>query len=168
MARDGTRQEPGGQVERFHREMVELIKKYQFRDRTQMTCCGISVSQCYVLETLQHAGALTMNELAVRMHLTVSTVTRVVDQLVTKKLVTRREDERDRRYRLVDLTPGGRTVFERSWKTVFESEKAILQGFPAGQRESLIRLLRELNQAVDRWRSTPAARTRRTRRPARP
>jgi DNA-binding MarR family transcriptional regulator len=164
MTRDGAWPKADGQIGRFHREMVELIKKYQFRDRTQMTSCGVSVSQCYVLETLQHAGALTMNELALRIHLTVSTLTRVVDQLVAKRLVTRREDQRDRRYRLVDLTPGGRSVFESSWKSVFESEKAILEGFPAGQRESLIRLLRELNEAVDRWRSTPAASPRRRRR----
>jgi hypothetical protein len=59
-------------------------------------------------------------------------------------------------------------VFEESWKAVFASEQAILEGFPAGQRESLIRLLRELNQAVDQWRSTPAGSARRSRRPARP
>lgn len=156
MAGDRTRRGVGGQVERFHREMVELIKKYQFRDRTQMTCGGLSVSQCYVLEALEQSGAMTMNELAGRMHLSVSTLTRVVDQLVAKGLVTRREDERDRRYRLVDLTARGGAVFEDSWKAVFASEQAILEGFPAGQRESLIRLLRELNQAVDHWRATPA------------
>ena len=141
------------QVERFHREMVELVKKYQFRDRNRMSCCGVSVSQCYILEALHRFGPLTMNQLAEKMVLKISTVTRVVEELVKKGYASREEDARDRRVRLIGITASGESVFQESWKNVFESERMILEGFPAEQREALIRFLRQLNRAVEEWRN---------------
>lgn len=141
------------QVQRFHNEIVEVIKKYQFRDRNQMTCCGISVSQCYVLESLHRHGSLTMQRLAEKLHLKISTVTRIVEQLVKKGYATREEGENDRRFRLIKLTPDGLAVFHEAWQNVFESEKMILEQFPPESRELLIRFLRELSQAVTGWQS---------------
>ena len=101
----------GKEVEEFHNSIVELIKKYQFRDRNEITCFGISVSQCYVLETLHFHGAITMNKLAEQMHLSISTITRVVDQLEGKKFVTRKQHHEDSRARIIKLTPRGEKVF---------------------------------------------------------
>ncbi|MFQ5638355.1 MAG: MarR family winged helix-turn-helix transcriptional regulator [bacterium] len=139
------------QIENFHQQIVGLVKKYQFRDRDQILSCGISVSQCYVLETLHTYGALTVNELATKMYLKVSTITRVVDQLVRKEYVTREEDPNDRRVRVLQLTESGEVVFQESWRNIFQSEKAILENFPSEHREMLIDFLRKLNQAVEQW-----------------
>ena len=141
------------QVELFHQEIVELVKKYQFRDRNQICCCGVSVSQCYVLEILHHFGDLTMNNLADKMHLSVSTVTRVVEQLVIKKYVVRQEDTSDRRFRLIKLTEAGEAAYQKSWENVFKSEKTILENFPSEHRELLINFLHKLNHAIEGWRS---------------
>ncbi|MCB0292542.1 MAG: MarR family transcriptional regulator [Calditrichaeota bacterium] len=139
------------QVAAFHREVLELIKKYQFRDRSQMSCCGISVSQCYLLEALHRQGPLTMNQLAEALHLSISTVTRVVDQLVLKQYVSRTEGADDRRVRLIQLTEAGERVYQQAWESVFASERTILEQFPEEHREMLIVFLRKLNQAVDHW-----------------
>jgi DNA-binding MarR family transcriptional regulator len=141
------------EVGRFHHEIVELIKKYQFRDRNQMVGCGISVSQCYLLECLARFGPQTMNELARRMYLTVSTLTRLVDQLEGKALVTRREDAKDRRVRRIRPTARGRSVFQATWRDIFVSERAILESFPESQREAVIEVLSKLNEAAERWRA---------------
>ena len=141
------------QVERFHQEIVDLIKKYQFRDRNQICCCGVSVSQCYILEILHHYGDLTMNNLAEKMHLSISTVTRVVEQLVKKKYVIRQEDATDRRFRLIKLTEAGEAAYQKSWENVFASEKTILANFPSEHRELLIDFLQKLNSAMEDWRS---------------
>ncbi len=141
------------QVLKFHKQIVELIKKYQFRDRNHITCCGVSVSQCYILEALNTHGALTMNELAEKMYLSISTVTRVVEELVKKGYAQREEDPADRRIRVIDLTDEGKVVFDRCWSNVFQSEKAILMNFPTQQRDMLINFLTQLNQAVNDWQS---------------
>jgi DNA-binding MarR family transcriptional regulator len=140
------------QVERFHQQIVEIIKRYQFRDRNQICCCGVSVSQCYVLEALHHIGDLTMKQLAEKMHLSISTVTRVVEQLVRKQYVERTEDSTDRRIRLIKITNKGQAAYERSWNNIFESEKTILENFPSDNREMLIDFLQQLNNAIANWR----------------
>jgi DNA-binding MarR family transcriptional regulator len=139
------------QVDRFHNEVIDLIKKYQFRDRNQIVSFGISVSQCYVLETLHRFGDLNANVLAGKMHLSVSTITRVVDQLVKKGYVKREYDVNDRRFRIIRLTEAGELTYQQSWQNVLESERRILENFAAEHREMLIEFLHQLNCAVDAW-----------------
>ena len=141
------------QILQFHQQIVELIKKYQFRDRNQICCFGISVSQCYVLEALHTHGPLTMNELAKKMYLKISTMTRVVEQLVKKKYVRREEGLDDRRVRFINLTKQGRAIYKNAWENIFESEKVILKNIPAEHKAVLIDVLRKLNQAVSSWQS---------------
>lgn len=141
------------EVLEFHRQIVELIKKYQFRDRNQICCYGISVSQCYILETLHTHGPLTMNELAKKMYLKISTITRVVEQLVKKGYARREEGASDRRVRLINLTKEGKAVYEKVWKSVYESEKTILESIPPEHKKVLINFLMKLNQAVENWHS---------------
>lgn len=140
------------QVKKFHEQIVTLVKKYQFRDRNQIICCGVSVSQCYILEALQDGG-LAMNELADKMHLQISTVTRVVEQLVQKGFVVREEDSDDRRKRTITLTESGKMMYQSIWQNIYKSESMILQQFPEEHRPMLIDFLKKLNQAVDHWQS---------------
>jgi len=139
------------QVNRFHEQIVELIKKYQFRDRNREICCGLSVSQCYVLETLRRFGPLSMKNLADKMHLTISTITRVIQPLLHKNYIRREEDPKDRRIRLISLMPEGESFSQQVWKNTFDSEKIILGNFPSENREMLIEFLKSLNKAVGHW-----------------
>jgi len=141
----------GKDVEEFHNSIIELIKKYQFRDRNELTSFGISVSQCYVLETLHFQGVLTMKKLAEQMHLTISTITRLVDQLEGKNLVKRKQHREDSRIRMIKLTPKGEKVFLKSWANVFESEKKIFENIKPEYRKVLLSLLKDLNHSVDQW-----------------
>jgi len=138
-------------VGEFHNEMVELIKKYQFRDRNEMVCCGLSVSQCYALEALNRFGSLSMQNLADKMHLSISTMTRVINPLVIKGLISREEDINDHRVRVIKLTQAGKGKYLETWDNVFKSEKSILENFPEDQRKSLIEFLQKLNKAFGNW-----------------
>ncbi|MEJ2193852.1 MAG: MarR family transcriptional regulator [Ignavibacteriaceae bacterium] len=141
-------------VEEFHNSIIGLIKKYQFRDRNEVTSFGISVSQCYVLETLYFQKALTMKKLAEQMHLTISTITRIVDQLERKKFIERKQDDKDLRIRRITLTPKGEKIFLKSWANVFESEREIFENIKPGHRKVLLSLLKDLNDSVDQWQDT--------------
>jgi hypothetical protein len=44
------------QAERMNRLTKELLRKFQMRDRNEITCCGVSVSQCYTLDLLAGYG----------------------------------------------------------------------------------------------------------------
>jgi DNA-binding MarR family transcriptional regulator len=80
-------------AERLHRLTKELIRRYQFRDWNQICCYGISISQSHILDVLAEEGDLTMQRLAKRMFKSVSTMTRVVAQLVRRGYVKRRQDQ---------------------------------------------------------------------------
>jgi MarR family 2-MHQ and catechol resistance regulon transcriptional repressor len=140
------------QARRLHGAVTELMRRYQFRDRNEICCFGVSVSQCHALEALGQAGELTMGSLASQMHLSVSTMTRVVDQLVARGLAQRGEDAEDRRVCCVEPTPKGRELLGRISAELLEGERAILDKLPAEHRESVIRALKELSRAIDEWR----------------
>ncbi len=144
--------QPLAQAERLHRAVTELVRRYQFRDRNEICCFGLSVSQCYALEALGEEGELTMGALAARMQLSVSTMTRVVDQLVTHGLARRGGDAEDRRVCCVKPTPKGRDLLAKVRAELLESERAILEKLPSDHRESFITALEHLSRAVDEWR----------------
>lgn len=139
------------QVQQFHEQILELVKRYQFRDRNKNICCGLSVSQCYIMETLKQNGPLSMNNLAKNMLLSISTVTRVIQPLLKKGFLKREEDSEDRRIRLISLTEKGTQISKDSWKRVIESERIILNNFPEDNREMLIEFLKMLNLSVEQW-----------------
>src|SRR5262245_3759947 len=93
------------QAERMQRLTKELLRRYQMRDRNEIICCGITVSQCYALDALGDNGEMTMIQLAGKLYLDKSTATRTVDPLVERDLVQRRLRAEDRREILVSLTP---------------------------------------------------------------
>jgi DNA-binding MarR family transcriptional regulator len=138
-------------AERLHRAAKELIQRYQFRDRSQICCHGLSVSQCYVLDALAEDGDLTMQRLAQRMHLAISTMTRVVSQLVRRGYARRRRDPEDGRVVHVAITPRGKEIVAAINRSLLESQKAILAALPAGQWGGAIAVVEALGRGARQW-----------------
>src|SRR5688572_19749109 len=57
-------------------------------------------------------GSITMGELATDLHCDASNITGIVDRLVAQQLITRQEDRRDRRSKVLTLTDKGRRVLK--------------------------------------------------------
>jgi DNA-binding MarR family transcriptional regulator len=144
------------QAQRLHQALTHLVQKYQFRDRNDICCYGISVSQCHTLEALGEHGTQTMNALAEHLHLAVSTVTRVVDQLVDKGLTERHTGAKDRRVCEVALTPRGTALLRTIQGELIAREQAVLERIPAASRTHVIWAIEALSEAVDEWRKTVA------------
>ena len=144
------------QAKQLHQALTHLVQKYQFRDRNDICCYGISVSQCHTLEALGEYGTVTMNTLAEHLHLAVSTVTRVVDQLVEKGLAERHTGEKDRRVCKVALTPSGTALLRTLQGELIAREQAVLERIPSDSRAHVIWAIEALSQAVDEWRKTVA------------
>jgi MarR family 2-MHQ and catechol resistance regulon transcriptional repressor len=141
-------------ADRLHRATKELIKRYQFRDRNQICCHGLSVSQCYVLDALAEEGDLTMQRLAQRMHLAISTMTRVVAQLVRQGYARRRRDPEDRRVIHVTITPRGKEIMATIRRSLIESQKAILRTVTKGQWAGAIAVVEALGRGAREWQAT--------------
>jgi len=142
------------QAEQMHRLTKELLRKYQLRDRNEITCCGVSISQCYALDLLGEHGEMTMLALAQKMFLDKSTTSRVADPLVKRELVVRRFHDADRRVILVALTAAGSKLLAEIRQSQIDSQRQIIERIPAGKRRQLVESLEFLSHAVHDWLAT--------------
>jgi len=102
------------------------------------------------LETLLREGPLPVNELASRLGLDASTVTRSIDGLVREALVRRTRDERqDRRRVFIALTARGRTLAQKLEQCADAYSEQILARIPRERREDVLYALGVLVKAVD-------------------
>ena len=138
-------------AEQLHRLTKELIRRYQFRDWNQICCYGISISQSHILDVLAEEGDLTMQRLAKRMFKSVSTMTRVVAQLVRRGYVKRRQDPEDRRAVWISITPQGKAIVAAINRDLVETQKAILRDIPSGEWSGAFKLLEALGRGARRW-----------------
>ena len=146
-------------AERLHRLMKDLVKRYQFRDRNRICCFGISVSGCHVLDELAEHGDQAMQALAGRMYLSVSTMTRVVGQLVRKGYIARRRDAEDGRIVWVSITPKGKDVLGKIHDALIETQREILRPLAPRERQVALQVLEQLTRAVGQWQTSCCAGT---------
>ncbi len=126
------------QAKELYQVFTQLARGYQFRDKHATYICDLTVSQCHSLEYLQTSGALTMGQLAGKLYLDVSTMTRVIDNLVAKGLVNRASDPQDRRVIRVELTAEGvDRVVQVQGKLITEYQ-AVLERITPDGREAVI------------------------------
>ncbi len=138
-------------AERLHGLTRDLIRRYQFRDWNQICCYGISISQCYILDALAEDGDLAMQQLAKRMFKSISTMTRVVGQLVRRGYVRRQQDPEDRRVVHISITPQGKAIVAAINRDLIETQKSILQAIPTDQWEGAFKVLEALAHGARRW-----------------
>ena len=142
----------------LHSAVADLVRVYQFRDRDQICCHDISVTQCYALETLVAHGPLRLNGLAARLFLDKSTTSRVVGALVKKGYVEQGPDARDGRAIALSATRKGRALCARITDDLVEQQKQLLEDLDPEVRSGVVRVLRRLAQAADaRFRAGAAA-----------
>jgi len=135
---------------RLYAALSDLVRVYQFRDRDRICCHDISVTQCYALEALAHAGPRTLNELAADLYLDKSTASRVVSTLERKGYVVRERHPRDGRSILLDLTASGRRLHTRIERDLVEETRQLLEEFEPAVRQAAPALLSRLARAAER------------------
>ncbi len=140
------------QAHDLQRVMAGLVSKYQFRDRNETSCHGLSVSQAYALRALAERGVQPMNALAGSLRLSLSAMTRVIDPLEERGLVRRMRDARDRRVCRVALTTPGEALWQRIEDELVASNADVLRELSVSERELVIRVMGQLSEAVDVWR----------------
>ncbi len=110
---------------------------------------GLTMTQVRVLYTLQMEDGLAAGELAERLNVRPSTVTRIVDRLVRNKLVARDVDESDRRLVRHRLTNKGASVFRELQSMGRERLARVFDRLDDEQVKRVVEALRDLNEAVE-------------------
>ncbi|MGE3190120.1 MAG: MarR family winged helix-turn-helix transcriptional regulator, partial [Vicinamibacterales bacterium] len=109
---------------------------------------GLTGAQHFVLRRLAERDGLTVNDLAARTFTHQSTVSVVVSRLVGRGLVDRRADARDRRRRVLSLTPAGRRVLRKAVSPAQERLIAAVMDLPPARRRDVARALGRMADAV--------------------
>lgn len=120
----------------------QLSRAGETNDRETCSCYGVTPVQGLTLVELGRGRPLSMQQLAERLKLSISTMSRVVDRLVAGKLVQRLQDPDDRRVVLTALTEEGLKVsreLDRCYQGFFERvvdkiPEKDLDGFMSGLR----------------------------------
>ena len=109
----------------------------------------MGLSDFAVMEMLLHKGPQAVNEIGRRIDLTSGAITTAVDRLESRGLVTREAHERDRRARIVRLTPRGKEQAVRVFGSHKTAMNAAANGLSKSERAMLIRLLKKLGTAAE-------------------
>jgi DNA-binding MarR family transcriptional regulator len=103
---------------------------------------GLSLTQCKAILEIGGLGAMVvpscqLKELAEKLGTSTPAMSRAVDDLVKKQLVTRVEDPDDRRARRIELTAKGREVVDRIVTVRLKGVTAFSASLSATQRRKL-------------------------------
>lgn len=128
------------------REVARLHGQLQ---RRETACCGgTTPTQCQVLTELGRGGPITLGELAGRLDLDKSWVSRTVESLARAQLLEKHPSELDRRTVLVSLTPAGEARCRELNATLDALARRVLERIPAPERPGVVAALRLLEQAL--------------------
>jgi DNA-binding MarR family transcriptional regulator len=89
-----------------------------------------------------------MGEFAQNILIVQSSATRIVDELVRRGLLTRSEDNSDRRVNRLQITPGGQLALEKVRSESQYLLKKVLEKMSSGEQKALINGLEAFVNAV--------------------
>src|SRR5260221_12995304 len=89
----------------------QLLMRFFFAQRAHLPASGaefdLSPAQCHVLHLIEPGRPLSMSRLAGTLSCHASNVTGLVDRLESRGLIRRQASPRDRRVKVLQLTPTG-------------------------------------------------------------
>lgn len=110
----------------------------------KVAACGVSVAEWVVMRELYDCDEMIPSALAERIGMTRGGITKIVDRLGAKGLVTRAANENDRRSQTLALTAKGRGLVPRLASLADENDAAFFGHLDGAEREKIERTMREI------------------------
>jgi DNA-binding MarR family transcriptional regulator len=109
-----------------------------------------SLPQVFTLLLLDEQGERPIKEIAAQIGRSVSTTSRLLDQLVERGLISRREDAADRRTKRVAITPSGHELIANIEQQRAVAQITVLDQLAADERAIVIQAIELLAEASAR------------------
>jgi MarR family transcriptional regulator, 2-MHQ and catechol-resistance regulon repressor len=109
---------------------------------------GLCLSDFMVLEALLHKGPLTISEIQAKVLLASGSMTAAVDRVESMGLVVRKTTDKDRRARLLELTPKGHRLIEGAFAEHARHLEQAMSVLDAKEKRRLYAGLKKLGQFV--------------------
>ena len=124
----------------------QALATFGYRD---LRSSGLGDSDFRVLEVLLHKGPLPVNTIGPKVFLTPGSISVAVQRLSKKGLVSRLECEKDRRLRVVELTPKGRDLIQRVFDEHAKRMEELVGVLTAAERIQLVDALKKLGKRAE-------------------
>lgn len=132
------------------REMIRtLARKLSIVDKSEASCCGITISQCHAILEVAREETVSLQVLSAILGLDKSTTSRTVDSLVSQGLLQRDPDPEDRRYVNLKLTRSGQAMVQQINSLMDNYYHSIYLAIPPEHRVTVLESLRVLNQVLE-------------------
>ncbi|MCZ7556924.1 MAG: MarR family transcriptional regulator [Bacteroidia bacterium] len=130
--------------------MLKLMWTCQRKQEGIAGDADLSLSEFKCLRAFRHDTELSVGEIATRMSLTSSRLTRIIDGLVRKRYVTRHIDPSDRRIINVRLTKQGEAIGRKVSAECIDVYESALTCLSEEKHATIIGSLLDLSDALDR------------------
>ena len=109
----------------------------------------ITPEQYIVLDTLWDKGAMSQQKLADIMQKDKNSVTKLVDILEKKNLLTRKSDKNDRRVKILEVTELAASLKEKTTVVALNAVNDLLKNIHEDDLKKVIEVLRKINANID-------------------
>lgn len=137
----------------YSNNLIELVIKISralkgkmvFDDQTS----HLTMLQLQALVLLKNEDNIQMKDIADNFKVKMSTATSLLDRLVSAKLVSRREDSKDRRIVRISLTNKGKTLIDNAMEQRKRKINTVLSYISLKDKKSLLRILQTISKRVE-------------------
>ncbi len=142
---------------RQFRETLRVFDREMFLQNNASCCNGISLAQCHTLLEVEKNSEISVSDLAMKLSLDKSTVSRTVDGLVNINLVNRTIPKENRRLALIQLTGSGKELCSSINYTNDSYIREVFKDFTDEERACFLSLFSKLtgNMAAFRTDNNP-------------
>ena len=113
----------------------------------KLLASGVTVAEWVVMREMFDDEETSPGVLAERIGMTRGGVSKLVDRLVSKKLVTRRERNDDRRFQSIALTAAGRRLTPHLATLADQNDEEFFHRLSVGERAALMATMKKLVEA---------------------
>ncbi len=137
-------------VEDIGELLQKAVRAFQQLEREQIKAHGFTSSQCYLLLELYRHETLSINEISEKMRLEISTVTRIMNNLVRDGLLLRQKSAIDKRVVEASLTDKGRDAAHALQNSIEAYYKNVIAYLPRGHVREVMGSVEQLVTAVEK------------------
>ena len=137
-------------LKEFRKSIRVLERELAESADDQSECCGVTIAQCHAIMEVDYNDEITVTELAARLNLDKSTLSRTVESLVQAGYLERTRGDTDRRVANLVLTESGKEMKEKIDQEMNSYYKRIFKLIPADLHESILDGFKYFAEAIQR------------------
>ena len=138
-------------AERLADLTFSLLARCQEKEARLAEEHGLFHAEFRCLRLMGSEGSLNNKDIAERMNLSPSRITRIMDGLVKKGYMQREINKGDRRNMKISLSRRGKILTNKLNKAFVDLHSEILQDIDVSQHEPLITAMEHLHLAIEKW-----------------